>query len=84
MSVADNFTDFYSGTSFVFRMAVDEYNAERNWTGLIDRYWLIVEELIAGKSRRQRSRMDCTQSCNYQPDLPVPDWSCSGVCALRC
>ncbi|ETN64920.1 hypothetical protein AND_003324 [Anopheles darlingi] len=48
MSVADNFTDFMSGTSFVFRMAVDEYNSERNWTGLLDRYWLIVEELIAG------------------------------------
>uniref|UniRef100_A0A8W7P3K6 Elongation of very long chain fatty acids protein n=1 Tax=Anopheles coluzzii TaxID=1518534 RepID=A0A8W7P3K6_ANOCL len=58
MSVADNFTDFYSGTSFVFRMAVDEYNAERNWTGLIDRYWLIVEELIADPRAKQLPFMD--------------------------
>ncbi|XP_035910239.1 elongation of very long chain fatty acids protein 7-like [Anopheles stephensi] len=58
MSVADNFTDFYSGTSFVFRMAVDEYNSERNWTGLIDRYWLIVEELIADPRAKQLPFMD--------------------------
>uniref|UniRef100_A0AAG5DGJ0 Elongation of very long chain fatty acids protein n=1 Tax=Anopheles atroparvus TaxID=41427 RepID=A0AAG5DGJ0_ANOAO len=58
MSVADNFTDFYSGSSFVFRMAVDEYNSERNWTGLIDRYWLIVEELIADPRAKQLPFMD--------------------------
>ncbi|XP_058123352.1 elongation of very long chain fatty acids protein 7-like [Anopheles ziemanni] len=58
MSVADNFTDFYSGSSFVFRMAVDEYHSERNWTGLIDRYWLIVEELIADPRAKQLPFMD--------------------------
>lgn len=58
MGVADNFTDFYSGSSFVFRMAVDEYNSERNWTGLIDRYWLIVEELIADPRAKQLPFMD--------------------------
>ncbi|XP_049543339.1 elongation of very long chain fatty acids protein 7 [Anopheles darlingi] len=58
MSVADNFTDFMSGTSFVFRMAVDEYNSERNWTGLLDRYWLIVEELIADPRAKQLPFMD--------------------------
>ncbi|XP_052873723.1 elongation of very long chain fatty acids protein 7-like [Anopheles cruzii] len=58
MSVADNFTDFLSGTSYVFRMAVDEYQSERNWTGLIDRYWLIVEELIADPRAKQLPFMD--------------------------
>ncbi|XP_050091018.1 elongation of very long chain fatty acids protein 7-like isoform X2 [Anopheles aquasalis] len=59
MSVADNFTDFMSGTSFVFRMAVDEYNSgARNWSGLLDRYWLIVEELIADPRAKQLPFMD--------------------------
>ncbi|XP_058462640.1 elongation of very long chain fatty acids protein 7-like isoform X2 [Malaya genurostris] len=47
MSVAENFTNFSSGSRFVFQMAIDEYHAGRNWSGLVDRYWLIVEELIA-------------------------------------
>lgn len=50
MSLADNFTDFAAGSRFVFQMAVEEYHTGRNWSGLLDRYWLIVEELIAGKS----------------------------------
>lgn len=50
MSVAANFTDFSSGSRFVWHMATEEYNAGRNWSGLIDRYWLIVEDLIAGNS----------------------------------
>uniref|UniRef100_A0A182Q457 Elongation of very long chain fatty acids protein n=1 Tax=Anopheles farauti TaxID=69004 RepID=A0A182Q457_9DIPT len=58
MSVADNFTDFSTGMSFVFRMAVDEYHSERNWTGLIDRYWLIVEELIADPRAKHLPFMD--------------------------
>lgn len=48
MSVAENFTNFSSGSRFVFQMAVEEYHTGRNWSGLVDRYWLIVEELIAG------------------------------------
>lgn len=47
MSLADNFTDFATGSRFVFQMAVEEYQTGRNWSGLLDRYWLIVEELIA-------------------------------------
>ncbi|XP_039443470.1 elongation of very long chain fatty acids protein 7-like isoform X2 [Culex pipiens pallens] len=47
MSLADNFTDFAAGSRFVFQMAVEEYHTGRNWSGLLDRYWLIVEELIA-------------------------------------
>lgn len=52
MSLADNFTDFAAGSRFVFQMAVEEYHTGRNWSGLLDRYWLIVEELIAGKSSK--------------------------------
>ncbi|XP_058832135.1 elongation of very long chain fatty acids protein 7-like isoform X2 [Topomyia yanbarensis] len=58
MSVAENFTDFSSGSRFVFQMAVDEYHTGRNWSGLVDRYWLIVEELIADPRAKHLPFMD--------------------------
>ncbi|XP_053687079.1 elongation of very long chain fatty acids protein 7 [Sabethes cyaneus] len=58
MSVAGNFSDFSSGSRFVFQMAIDEYHAGRNWSGLVDRYWLIVEELIADPRAKHLPFMD--------------------------
>ncbi|XP_055531730.1 elongation of very long chain fatty acids protein 7-like isoform X2 [Wyeomyia smithii] len=58
MSVAGNFSDFGSGSRFVFQMAIDEYHAGRNWSGLVDRYWLIVEELIADPRAKHLPFMD--------------------------
>ncbi|XP_062549709.1 elongation of very long chain fatty acids protein 7-like [Armigeres subalbatus] len=58
MSVAGNFTDFSSGSRFVFQMAVEEYHTGRNWSGLVDRYWLIVEELIADPRAKSLPFMD--------------------------
>lgn len=58
MSVAENFTNFSSGSRFVFQMAVEEYHTGRNWSGLVDRYWLIVEELIADPRAKSLPFMD--------------------------
>ena len=46
----DNFTDFTTTSNHLMKMAIDEYHTDRNWTGLIDRYWLLVEDLIGGLS----------------------------------
>nr|XP_029711984.1 elongation of very long chain fatty acids protein 7 isoform X1 [Aedes albopictus] len=58
MSVAENFTDFSAGSRYVFQMAVEEYHTGRNWSGLVDRYWLIVEELIADPRAKSLPFMD--------------------------
>lgn len=49
MDLRDNFTDLSWATNYVMKMAVDEYQTERNWTRLTYQYWELVEDLIAGK-----------------------------------
>lgn len=48
MDVRDNFTDFTLASNYIMQLAIDEYQADRNWTRLIDRYWNLVEDLIGG------------------------------------
>lgn len=48
-----NFTDFSVATDFV-RDAMDEYYTTQNWTGLLDRYWTLVEDQIGGNRNRNR------------------------------
>lgn len=45
----DNFTDLTWASNYVLKMAVDEYQTERNWTRLVYQYWELVEELMGGK-----------------------------------
>lgn len=42
------FTDFSVATDFV-KDAMDEYYTTKNWTGLLERYWMLIEEQIGGK-----------------------------------
>lgn len=44
------FTDFSVATDFV-KDAMDEYYTTKNWTGLLERYWMLIEEQIGGKFR---------------------------------
>lgn len=45
-----NLTEFEMATGFV-RMAMDEFLAHeiRNWTGLLNNYWTIIDTEIAGE-----------------------------------
>lgn len=45
------FVDFSVATDFM-RDAMDEYYTTQNWTGLLDRYWTLIEDQIGGKLTR--------------------------------
>ncbi|XP_050097079.1 elongation of very long chain fatty acids protein AAEL008004-like [Anopheles aquasalis] len=40
------------------QLAIDEYQADRNWTRLIDRYWNLVEDLIGDPRAKNLPFMD--------------------------
>lgn len=42
------FTDFSVAHDFV-KDAMDEYYTTKNWTGLLERYWMLIEEQIGGE-----------------------------------
>nr|XP_040231391.2 elongation of very long chain fatty acids protein AAEL008004 [Anopheles coluzzii] len=58
MDVRDNFTDFTLASNYIMQLAIDEYQADRNWTRLIDRYWNLVEDLIGDPRAKQLPFMD--------------------------
>ncbi|XP_058463970.1 elongation of very long chain fatty acids protein AAEL008004 [Malaya genurostris] len=47
MDSRDNFTDISWASNYIMKMAIDEYQTERNWTRLICQYWELVEEVLA-------------------------------------
>uniref|UniRef100_A0A336LM25 Elongation of very long chain fatty acids protein n=1 Tax=Culicoides sonorensis TaxID=179676 RepID=A0A336LM25_CULSO len=51
------FTDFSVATDFV-REAMDEYYSTKNWTGLLERYWLLIEEQIGDPRSKGLPMMD--------------------------
>ncbi|XP_035788882.1 elongation of very long chain fatty acids protein AAEL008004-like [Anopheles albimanus] len=56
--VRENFTDFTVASNYIMQLAIDEYQADRNWTRLIDRYWTLVEELIGDPRAKNLPFMD--------------------------
>uniref|UniRef100_A0A182N3Y3 Elongation of very long chain fatty acids protein n=1 Tax=Anopheles dirus TaxID=7168 RepID=A0A182N3Y3_9DIPT len=76
MDVRDNFTDFTLASNYIMQLAVDEYQTERNWTRLIDRYWNLVEELIGGLGGKSGPRKVCCSDprAKHLPfmDNPLP------------
>ncbi|KAL1396024.1 hypothetical protein pipiens_010811 [Culex pipiens pipiens] len=58
MDLRDNFTDLSWATNYVMKMAVDEYQTERNWTRLAYQYWELVEDLIADPRAKNLPFMD--------------------------
>uniref|UniRef100_A0A182JIZ8 Elongation of very long chain fatty acids protein n=1 Tax=Anopheles atroparvus TaxID=41427 RepID=A0A182JIZ8_ANOAO len=58
MDLKDNFTDFTLASNYVMQLAIDEYQSDRNWTRLIDRYWNLVEELIGDPRAKHLPFMD--------------------------
>ncbi|XP_058117495.1 elongation of very long chain fatty acids protein AAEL008004-like [Anopheles ziemanni] len=58
MDLKDNFTDFTLASNYVMQLAIDEYQTDRNWTRLLDRYWNLVEELIGDPRAKHLPFMD--------------------------
>ncbi|XP_058054891.1 elongation of very long chain fatty acids protein AAEL008004-like [Anopheles bellator] len=58
MELRDNFTDFTLASNYIMQLAIDEYQADRNWTRLIDRYWNLIEELIGDPRAKALPFMD--------------------------
>ncbi|XP_053670350.1 elongation of very long chain fatty acids protein AAEL008004-like [Anopheles nili] len=58
MDVRDNFTDFTLASNYIMQLAIDEYQTDRNWTRLIDRYWNLVEDLIGDPRAKNLPFMD--------------------------
>ncbi|XP_062555234.1 elongation of very long chain fatty acids protein 7-like [Armigeres subalbatus] len=58
MDVRDNFTDLTWASNYVVKMALDEYQTDRNWTRLIYQYWVLVEDLIGDPRAKALPFMD--------------------------
>lgn len=55
------FHDFSVATDFV-KDAMDEYYTTKNWTGLVERYWMLIEEQIGGESLDKKNKCDVSTS----------------------